>query len=30
VLSVVVVFVIASEIVVNRVAFTSEHNLFHF
>ncbi len=30
VLSVVVAFVIASEIVVNRVAFTSEHNLFHF
>jgi hypothetical protein len=29
VLSVVVAFVIASEIVVNRVAFTSEHNLFH-
>ena len=29
VLSVVVAFVIASEIVVNHVAFTSEHNLFH-
>jgi hypothetical protein len=30
VLSVVVAFLITSEIVVNRVAFTSEHNLFHF